>query len=152
MRRRAGCKSNMVVHTQLAGGNHKKRTFASSALPGTLSQHVQQWPPYSAILCCINARHADASGERFFHLTVPWWSVIIGYIIGLSTKSVAGRYVGMFLMTTGYAGKWYKMLWRDSKLKLLTRRLCTHPCVGSQCLSQTASQAFRRDSDSKWFR
>lgn len=47
----------------------------------------------------------DKSGERFLHLAVPWWGVIVGYIIGLSTMSVGGRYVGMFLMASGYAGK-----------------------------------------------
>lgn len=47
----------------------------------------------------------DRSGERFFHITVPWWGTIVGYIICLSTPSVGGRYVGMFLMASGYAGK-----------------------------------------------
>jgi hypothetical protein len=46
----------------------------------------------------------DKTGERFYHITVPWWGVILGYIIGVSTDSVGGRYVSMFLMASGYAG------------------------------------------------
>ncbi|GJJ12933.1 hypothetical protein Clacol_007180 [Clathrus columnatus] len=45
-----------------------------------------------------------ATGERFFHMTGWWWVTIVGYIIGLSTSAVGGRYVSMFLMTPGYAG------------------------------------------------
>ena len=46
----------------------------------------------------------DRTGERFFHLCVPWWGVILAYIIGVSTFSIPGRYVAMFLMASGYAG------------------------------------------------
>ncbi|KAJ7503292.1 MFS general substrate transporter [Mycena galericulata] len=58
----------------------------------------------SATVCCINAWHADKTGERFFHLAVWWWGLIIGYIISLSTMSFAGRYVSMFLMACSSAG------------------------------------------------
>ncbi|KAF7792694.1 hypothetical protein EIP86_003792 [Pleurotus ostreatoroseus] len=53
----------------------------------------------------------DRTGERFFHLSVPWWGVIVGYIIGLSTPSVGGRYVAMFLMASGYAGFALTLVW-----------------------------------------
>lgn len=33
-----------------------------------------------------------------------WWGVILGYIIGVSTFSIGGRYVAMFLMASGYCG------------------------------------------------
>jgi len=46
----------------------------------------------------------DKSGERFFHITAPWWGVIVGYIIAVSTFSIGGRYFSMFLMASGYAG------------------------------------------------
>ena len=51
----------------------------------------------------------DKSGERFLHVTIPWWGVIVGYIIGLSTSSVGGRYFGMFIMASGYAGEYHDM-------------------------------------------
>ena len=47
----------------------------------------------------------DRTGERFLHLNIWWWGVILGYIIGTTTMSVGGRYVAMFLMASGYAGK-----------------------------------------------
>lgn len=50
-------------------------------------------------------RLLDRTGERYFHIASWWWGVILGYIIGLSTPSVGGRYVGMFLMASGYSGK-----------------------------------------------
>ena len=46
----------------------------------------------------------DRTGERYLHINVPWWGVIIGYIIGVTTFSTGGRYFAMFLMASGYAG------------------------------------------------
>lgn len=70
-------------------------------------------PPwiFASIVCCSNAFHADRSGERFLHITVPWWGVMVGYIIGVSTFSVGGRYVAMFLMASGYAGFALTLVW-----------------------------------------
>ncbi|KAH8087859.1 MFS general substrate transporter [Cristinia sonorae] len=70
-------------------------------------------PPwiFSTIVCCINAWHADKTGERFFHITGWWWGVIIGYIIGTTTMSVGGRYVAMFLMAAGYSGFALTAVW-----------------------------------------
>ena len=52
----------------------------------------------------LSDSYADRTGERFFHLAVPWWGVIVAYIIGTTTMSIAGRYIAMFLMASGYAG------------------------------------------------
>ncbi|KAI0782638.1 MFS general substrate transporter [Abortiporus biennis] len=70
-------------------------------------------PPWilAMIVCCINAYHADRSGERFLHIAVPWWGAIIGYIIGITTISTAGRYASMFLMTCGCAGFALTLVW-----------------------------------------
>ncbi|KAI0683986.1 MFS general substrate transporter [Cytidiella melzeri] len=70
-------------------------------------------PPwiFATIVCCANAWHADRTGERYFHIAGWWWAVIIGYIIGLSTQSVGGRYVGMFLMAAGYSGFALTLVW-----------------------------------------
>lgn len=46
----------------------------------------------------------DKSGERFFHINAPWFGALVGYIIGISTFSVGGRYFAMFLMATSYSG------------------------------------------------
>ncbi|KAI0055451.1 MFS general substrate transporter [Artomyces pyxidatus] len=70
-------------------------------------------PPWilATIVCCLNAWHADRTGERFFHIAVPWWGVMVGYIIGVTTMSVAGRYVAMFLMACGYCGFALTLVW-----------------------------------------
>ncbi|KAJ3501242.1 hypothetical protein NLJ89_g9428 [Agrocybe chaxingu] len=61
-------------------------------------------PPWilSSIICCLNAWHADKTGERFFHIAGWWWGVILGFVIALSTMSIAGRYVSLFLMAFGF--------------------------------------------------
>ncbi|KAI0821331.1 MFS general substrate transporter [Irpex lacteus] len=70
-------------------------------------------PPwiFATIVCCANAWNADRTGERYFHIASWWWGVILGYIIGLSTPSVGGRYVGMFLMASGYSGFALTAVW-----------------------------------------
>ncbi|KAI5119172.1 hypothetical protein M0805_008655 [Coniferiporia weirii] len=70
-------------------------------------------PPwiFATIVCCLNALHADKTGERFFHITIHWWGVILAYIIGVSTFSVGGRYFAMFLMASGYAGFALTLVW-----------------------------------------
>ncbi|RPD53443.1 MFS general substrate transporter [Lentinus tigrinus ALCF2SS1-7] len=70
-------------------------------------------PPWilATIVCCVNAWNADRTGERFFHICVPWWGVMLGYIIGVSTMSIGGRYVAMFLMACGYAGFALMLVW-----------------------------------------
>jgi len=70
-------------------------------------------PPWilASIICCINAWHADKTGERFFHTTIWWWGVILGFIIALSTMSIPGRYVAMFLMACGFVGFAMTLVW-----------------------------------------
>ncbi|EIM85079.1 MFS general substrate transporter [Stereum hirsutum FP-91666 SS1] len=70
-------------------------------------------PPWllATIVCCVNAWHADRTGERYFHIAVPWWGVILAYIIGVSTMVTGARYVAMFLMAMGYAGFALTLVW-----------------------------------------
>ncbi|KAG8743553.1 hypothetical protein FRC10_011793 [Ceratobasidium sp. 414] len=70
-------------------------------------------PPwiFAAAVCLLNARHADKTGERFFHIAGWWWLVVLAYIIALSTMNTAGRYVSMFLMACGYAGFALTLVW-----------------------------------------
>ncbi|KAH9942232.1 MFS general substrate transporter [Epithele typhae] len=70
-------------------------------------------PPWilATIVCLINAWHADRSGERFLHIVLPWWAVILAYIIGVSTFATSGRYIAMMLMCCGYAGFALTLVW-----------------------------------------
>jgi len=73
-------------------------------------------PPWilTAILCCLNAWHADRTGERFFHQCSWWWGVMLGFIISLATMNTAARYVSMFLMACGYAGAAMNLVWASN--------------------------------------
>ncbi|KAJ7579925.1 major facilitator superfamily domain-containing protein [Mycena floridula] len=70
-------------------------------------------PPWIAatIVCCLSAWNADRTGERFWHSTIWWWGVILGYIISLSTTNTAARYVSMFLMALGYTAFSLTLVW-----------------------------------------
>ncbi|KAJ6504752.1 MFS general substrate transporter [Mycena vitilis] len=70
-------------------------------------------PPWivASVVTCLTAWHADKTGERYFHIAGWWWAVMLGFIIGLSTDSVGGRYVAMFLMACGYAGFSMTIVW-----------------------------------------
>ncbi|KIM45424.1 hypothetical protein M413DRAFT_24628 [Hebeloma cylindrosporum] len=70
-------------------------------------------PPWivSAVICCLNALHADKTGERFFHIMGWAWTVILGFIIAISTMSTAGRYVSLFLMSSGFVGLAMTLVW-----------------------------------------
>ena len=70
-----------------------------------LPRRTSRWYGFSSYMRHILTRiSVDKTGERFFHICVPVWGVIIGYIIAMSTMSVAGRYVALFLMASGRAG------------------------------------------------
>ncbi|KAJ6585110.1 major facilitator superfamily domain-containing protein [Mycena capillaripes] len=75
-------------------------------------------PPWVAasIICCLNAWHADKTGERFFHITGWWWGVILGFIISLSTMSTGARYFSMFLMSFGYVGFAMTLVWVSNSI------------------------------------
>ncbi|KAG9312026.1 major facilitator superfamily domain-containing protein [Chiua virens] len=70
-------------------------------------------PPwiFASICCVVNAWNCDRTGERYFHLAVWWWTILVGYIIALTTMSTGGRYFSLFLMTTGYCGYALTLNW-----------------------------------------
>jgi len=73
-------------------------------------------PPWilATIACCLNAWHADRTGERYFHQSMWWWGVCIGFVISLSTQNTAARYVSLFLMACGYVGASMALVWVSS--------------------------------------
>ncbi|KAG8707758.1 hypothetical protein FRC09_001630, partial [Ceratobasidium sp. 395] len=75
-------------------------------------------PPwaFATIIAFINARHADKSGERFFHVTVPLFIGIIGFVIAMSTMNIAARYISLFLMAQAYAGLIVLLSWVSNSI------------------------------------
>ncbi|KAL5512606.1 hypothetical protein ACEPAG_3259 [Sanghuangporus baumii] len=75
-------------------------------------------PPWiwAAIVNCLNSLHADKTGERFWHISLPWWGAVVGTIISLSTFSTTGRYISLFLMASGYAGFPLILVWLSNTI------------------------------------
>ncbi|KAJ7082716.1 MFS general substrate transporter [Mycena belliarum] len=75
-------------------------------------------PPWlvAAIVCVFGAWHADRTGERFFHVQVWIWVMMVGFIISLCTMSVGPRYFSMFLMTLGDAGCAMTLVWASNSI------------------------------------
>ncbi|OCB85100.1 MFS transporter [Sanghuangporus baumii] len=59
---------------------------------------------------------ADKTGERFWHLSLPWWGAIAGTIVALSTSSITGRYISLFLMASGFAGFTLILVWLSNTI------------------------------------
>ena len=54
-------------------------------------------PPwaFATVIAFIVARHSDKTGERAFHIMIPFVIGIVGFIISLNTMNTAGRYVAL---------------------------------------------------------
>ncbi|KAK2603668.1 hypothetical protein QQS21_004141 [Conoideocrella luteorostrata] len=71
-------------------------------------------PPYvlGVITTFAVAWHADRTGERFYHVTVPLCLAIATFIISASTTNTAARYVAIMLMIPGlYSGFTTALAW-----------------------------------------
>lgn len=53
------------------------------------------------ITAYANAWHADKTGERFLHVTIPLVVGMASFILAAATTSTAPRYVAMMLMVPG---------------------------------------------------
>ncbi|KAF1976241.1 pantothenate transporter liz1 [Bimuria novae-zelandiae CBS 107.79] len=76
-------------------------------------------PPYvlAVITTYINAWHADRTGERFLHITIPLCVGVAAFILCAATKSTAPRYVAMVLMVPGvYTGYVVALAWISNSL------------------------------------
>ncbi|KAJ7680013.1 major facilitator superfamily domain-containing protein [Mycena rosella] len=70
-------------------------------------------PPWivAAIICVLNR-----TGERFFHISVWIWAMMVGFIISLCTMSVGPRYFSLFLMAIGDAGCAMTLVWASNSI------------------------------------
>lgn len=76
-------------------------------------------PPYvlAVITSFFNAWHADRTGERYFHITVPLYFAVIAFIIAATTTSIGPRYFAMMLMPAGvYTGYVVALGWISNTL------------------------------------
>ncbi|KAF5313900.1 hypothetical protein D9619_013007 [Psilocybe cf. subviscida] len=105
----------LMTITQLLGLSFGQffPTLTRTLTSGATSALLLAAPPWiiAAIICSLNAWHADKSGERFFHISGWWWSVVLGFIVSLSTTSTPARYISLFLMALGYVGSGITLTW-----------------------------------------
>ncbi|KAJ5614811.1 hypothetical protein N7528_008465 [Penicillium herquei] len=76
-------------------------------------------PPYClAVICAFaNAWHADRTGERYFHITLPLYISVAAFIIAAATTGTAPRYVSMMLMVPSfYSGYVVALGWISNTL------------------------------------
>ncbi|RPB20481.1 MFS general substrate transporter [Terfezia boudieri ATCC MYA-4762] len=76
-------------------------------------------PPYA--LCVIttyaNALHADKTGERYFHLTIPLWISVASFVLAAATTSTAPRYVAIMVMVPSiHSGYVISLTWISNTL------------------------------------
>ena len=76
-------------------------------------------PPYvlGVITTFINSWHADRTGERYLHITLPLYFAVIAFIIAASTTTTAPRYIAMMMMVPGvYTGYVVALAWISNTL------------------------------------
>ncbi|MCJ1304645.1 hypothetical protein MMC08_007458 [Hypocenomyce scalaris] len=86
---------------------------------GNIDSLLLTAPPY--ILCVItafcNAWHADRTGERYFHITLPLYVAVAAFIIAAATTTTAPRYFAMMIMVPGvYTGYVVALAWISNTL------------------------------------
>ncbi|EHL00405.1 putative Uncharacterized transporter [Glarea lozoyensis 74030] len=76
-------------------------------------------PPYvlAVITTFANSWHADRTGERFFHITIPLCFAVFAYILAAATTKTGPRYVAMMFMVPGvYTGYVVALAWISNSL------------------------------------
>ncbi|KAI4167871.1 MAG: hypothetical protein LQ343_006830 [Gyalolechia ehrenbergii] len=76
-------------------------------------------PPYvlGVITTFANSWHADKTGERYFHITLPLYFAVAAFIIAAVTTKTAPRYLAMMLMIPGvYTGYVVALAWISNTL------------------------------------
>ncbi|THU76778.1 MFS general substrate transporter [Dendrothele bispora CBS 962.96] len=73
-------------------------------------------PPWvlTALVAFFWARHSDKTQERAFHIVIPFFIGIVGFVIAISTQALAARYVSLFLMALGIVGFACEYAWIPS--------------------------------------
>ncbi|KAL8638384.1 MAG: hypothetical protein Q9228_004464, partial [Teloschistes exilis] len=76
-------------------------------------------PPYvlGVITTFLNSWHADKTGERYLHITLPLYFAVVAFIIAAATIKTAPRYLAMMLMIPGvYTGYVVALAWISNTL------------------------------------
>lgn len=94
-------------------------------------------PPYvlAVVTSFYNSWHADKTGERYFHITLPLYFAIVAFIIAATTTTTGPRYFAMMLMPSGiYPGYVVALGWISNTLPRPPAKVIHIPCA---CKSYT---------------
>ncbi|KAF2461954.1 pantothenate transporter liz1 [Lineolata rhizophorae] len=86
---------------------------------GTIETLLLTTPPYvlAVITTFLNSWHADRTGERFFHVSLPLLFGVAAFIIAATTVKTAPRYLAMMLMVPGvYTGYVVALAWISNSI------------------------------------
>ena len=87
---------------------------------------VRPWRYKADSKCADSSWHADRTGERYFHITLPLYFAVIAFIIAASTTTTAPRYVAMMLMVPGvYTGYVVALAWISNTLPRPPSKVCS---------------------------
>ncbi|KAK4122480.1 MFS general substrate transporter [Parathielavia appendiculata] len=113
-------------------------------------------PPYvlAVIATYLNATHADKTGERYWHITIPLWIAVAAYIIAATTTHVAPRYLSMMLMVPSvYSGFVVALAWISNTLpRPPAKRAAALAFINavSNCSSIYASYLYPKSADPQY--
>ncbi|KAL2824946.1 major facilitator superfamily domain-containing protein [Aspergillus cavernicola] len=98
-------------------------------------------PPYvlAVITAFANAWHADRTGERYFHITLPLYVAVVAFVIAATTTAVGPRYLSMMLMVPAlYTGYVVALGWISNTLpRPASKRAAA--LAGINCVSNASS-------------
>jgi len=110
-------------------------------------------PPYvlGVIVTYLNAAHADKTGERYWHITIPMSVAVVAYIIAATTTAVAPRYLSMMLMVPSvYSGFVVGLAWISNTMpRPPAKRAAALAFINavSNCSSIYASYLYPKSAD-----
>ncbi|KAK3309149.1 major facilitator superfamily domain-containing protein [Chaetomium strumarium] len=113
-------------------------------------------PPYvlGVIATYLNATHADKTGERYWHITIPLWVAVAAYIIAATTTQVAPRYLSMMLMVPSvYSGFVVALAWISNTMpRPPAKRAAALAFINavSNCSSIYASYMYPKSADPQY--
>ncbi|KAL1837889.1 hypothetical protein VTJ49DRAFT_3293 [Mycothermus thermophilus] len=110
-------------------------------------------PPYVLAVAAtyLNATHADKTGERYWHITIPMWVAVVAYIIAATTTHIAPRYLSMMLMPPAvYSGFVVALAWISNTIpRPPAKRAAALAFINavSNCSSIYASYLYPKSAD-----
>lgn len=114
----------------------------------TLFLTVPIW--FWAFICVyLNALHADKTGERFYHITIPLATGMAAFIIGAATNNIPARFFAMFIMASSYAGYVIILSWMSNSIpRPAYKRAVALALIN--CIANTGNLAGAYIFPSKW--